>query len=81
VYRLRQQGVAPSAWTRLATGGWEGRLLIAYVLALADGLGPGLAAVAVVLALAFGTESVASWIRFAGASPRTVYEDHDLEAG
>jgi hypothetical protein len=81
VYRLRQQGVAPPPWTRLATGGWDGRLLIAYILALADGLGPGLTAAAIVLALAFGAESVASWIRFAGVSARTQYEDHDLEAG
>jgi hypothetical protein len=81
-YRLRQQGAPPPAWTRSATGGWDGRLLIAYLLGLAGGLGTGLAIAAALLALAFGTESVASWVRFAGASARTMYDDdQDLEAG
>jgi Family of unknown function (DUF5941) len=81
VYRLRSQGAAPPAWTRTATGGWDGRLLGAYALGVAGGFEAGMVAAAVVLALAFGAESVVSWIRFAGASARTVYDDHDLEAG
>ena len=47
VYRLRHQRLAPPAWLRAAGGGWEGRVLVACVLALAGVLGPGLLVAAV----------------------------------
>jgi hypothetical protein len=79
VYRLRHQRTAPPAWTNLAGGGWDGRLLVAAVLALAGVLGDVLGVVAVVLGLAFVAESVTSWLRFVGAERPTLYEDEDLE--
>lgn len=80
VYRLRHQKLPPPAWVRLAALGWDGRLLILYALAAAGGLGAGLVAGAGALALLFGGESVASWLRFARAEARTVYADEDVEA-
>ncbi|HSD76279.1 MAG TPA: DUF5941 domain-containing protein [Solirubrobacteraceae bacterium] len=80
VYRLRQQGVAPAAWRRIAGGGWDGRLLVAAVLTLTGGLAAAEAAAAVVLGVAFAAESIASWARHAGAEhPAAVYEDDELE--
>jgi uncharacterized protein DUF5941 len=80
VYRLRHQRVAPPAWVRAAGGGWEGRMLVACVLALAGVLGPGLLIAAVVLGVLFVTETVVSWTRFARAErPAGLEEDEDEE--
>jgi hypothetical protein len=80
VYRLRHQKLAPPAWISAVGGGWEGRLLLASVLAVAGALGPGLLVAAVGLAIVYATESVLSWARFARAERRPVtYEDDDDE--
>jgi hypothetical protein len=79
VYRLRHQQVAPPAWTRTATGGWDGRLLVAAVLALAGALEPVLIGAAIVLGIAYGGDSIASWLRFVHAERPAAYEDEDLE--
>lgn len=78
VYRLRHQRVAPPAWTRAVGAGWDGRLLIAYALALAGSLGVGLLTAAVVLSVVFAAESIASWLRFARAERPPDYDDDDL---
>lgn len=80
VYRLRHQRVAPPAWTRVVGGGWDGRLLLAYGLALAGVLAPGLLAAAVVLAVIYVAESVLSWLRFSRAERRPAYEEEDEQA-
>jgi hypothetical protein len=78
VYRLRHQRVAPPAWLGAAGGGWDGRLLAAYVLAAVGALGVGLTVGAIVLALVFGIESVTSWLRFSRTErPRSYGEDDD----
>jgi Family of unknown function (DUF5941) len=82
VYRLRTQGHPPPDWVRLAGGGWDGRLLIAAVLALVggDALRAGMLAAAIALALLFVGESVAGWIRFAGAErPVASLDQENLE--
>jgi hypothetical protein len=80
VYRLRHQRVAPPAWTRVAGGGWDGRLALAAVLALAGVLGPALVAAAIALGVAFVAESITSWLRYVGAErPAAVYEQDELE--
>jgi hypothetical protein len=65
VYRLRHQHTEPPTWVRAVGGGWDGRILVASVLALTGVLGPGLVVAAVVLGLVWGTESASSWLRFA----------------
>jgi hypothetical protein len=79
VYRLRHQKVPPPAWLGLASGGWDGRLLVLFVLAAAGALRPALIVIAVALGVLFAAESVVSWLRFARAEARTVYDDDDVE--
>ena len=59
VYRLRYHPPAPE---RLG-GGWDTRVLIALVLALADAADPGFYVLAGILGALFATEAVASWHR------------------
>jgi hypothetical protein len=78
VYRLRHQRVAPPAWLGAAGGGWDGRLLVIYLLAAVGVLGAGLTVAAVALALLFGIESVTSWLRFGQTErPRSYGEEDD----
>jgi hypothetical protein len=64
VYRLRSRQAEPPTWVGAGGGGWDGRILVASVLALAGVLGLGLLAAAGALALVWATESVSSWLRF-----------------
>lgn len=66
LYRLRHQGSPPASWVRAVGGGWEGRILVACVLALTGALGPGLLAGAIALGLVYAAESATSWTGFAG---------------
>lgn len=77
VYRLRHQRLVPPPWLRAIGGGWEGRMLIACVLALAGVLGLGLLATAVALAAVYVTESTVSWVRFGRAEGPALHEDED----
>jgi hypothetical protein len=77
VYRLRHQRVPPPAWLRAAGGGWEGRVLVGCVLALAGVLGPGLLVAAVVLGALYLCETVASWVRYARAERPVTLDDED----
>ena len=79
VYRLRQQGVAPPTWTRVIGGGWEGRVLVATVLAALGALGPGMLVAAVVLGAVYVTESILSWMHFARATRPAVIDDEEAE--
>ncbi|HEX8103026.1 MAG TPA: DUF5941 domain-containing protein [Solirubrobacteraceae bacterium] len=79
VYRLRQQGAAPPAWTRTVGGGWEGRLLVAAVLAAFDVLGTGMLVAAIALTCVWVGESVASWTSYARALRPAVIDDEEAE--
>jgi hypothetical protein len=72
VYRLRHQGVPPPSWLGAATGGWDGRLIVAWVLLAAGALPAGFFAAAGLLAVLLIAESGASWVRFADAN---TYDD------
>ena len=62
VYRLRHRGVVPAPWVSALSLGWEGRLLLAYVLLVAGALPAGLYVVAAVLGVAFVGEAVYGWV-------------------
>lgn len=64
VYRLRHQHAAPPAWIGLVGGGWDGRLLLASLFALAGILEWALLVASVALALVYTAESAASWLRY-----------------
>jgi hypothetical protein len=75
VYRLRQRGDTPPAWLNAVAGGWEGRLLAAWVLLAVGALPAGLYVLAAVLGALFVGESAAGWARAAPA----LYEDEEDE--
>jgi hypothetical protein len=79
VYRQRHQGAAAAAWVRDLGGGWDGRLILAYVLLVTGALTAGLYAAAVLLAVASVAESVASWLRFSRAQRPAMYADEEDE--
>lgn len=79
VYRLRHQRVAPPAWVRAAAGGWDGRLLVACVLALLGVLGPAMIVVLAIGVPALVAESVLSWLRFVARERVATYEDEDVQ--
>jgi hypothetical protein len=62
-YRPRFLGAAPPQWIGDVAGGWDGRLIVAYVLLLAGALPGGLFAAAALLGGLFAIESAASWSR------------------
>lgn len=78
VYRPRFQGVAPPAWLGFAAGGWEGRLVFAWVLLAAGALPAGMFIMAGVLGLAFAVECGLSWTR-RSVAPLSVYDDEEDE--
>jgi hypothetical protein len=79
VYRLRHQSSVPPAWVGMVAGGWEGRLIVAWVLMAAGALPAGFYVVAGVLGALFVGESVASWRRFEQRGHGGSYEDGDEE--
>jgi hypothetical protein len=62
VYRLRHRGVQPARWVTALSGGWDGRLVVAYVLLVAGALPAGFYVAAGVLGAAFVGEAVVGWI-------------------
>ncbi len=62
-YRLRFLGVAPPRWVGTVAGGWEGRLLAAWVLLATDALPAGFFVAAGSLGVLFAGESISSWTR------------------
>lgn len=79
VYRLRHQDLGPPRWLGYVGGGWELRLLVAYVLLLTGGLAIGMLVAAVLLAVIYVTETVAGWRRFTVAARPALYEQEEDE--
>ncbi len=79
VYRTRQ-GIWPPAWLFRAGLGWEGRLLILGVGAVAGQLTAVVAVLTAYLFILFAVESVVSWVRLDKASAQAQAQaDQDLE--
>jgi len=79
VYRLRHQSSVPPAWLGAVAGGWDGRLIVAWVVMAAGALPAGYYVAAGALAALFVGESVASWRRFGRQGHGGSYEDGDEE--
>jgi hypothetical protein len=62
VYRLRHRGVVPAPWVTALSLGWDGRLVLAYVLLVTGALPAGYYVVAAVLGVAFVAEAVYGWV-------------------
>ncbi|HEX8205981.1 MAG TPA: DUF5941 domain-containing protein [Solirubrobacteraceae bacterium] len=78
VYRLRHRGVTPPRWVDLAGLGWEGRLLLGYVLLLAGALPLAFYVLAGILGVVFVAESVIGWTHDT-RRVTTVYEEEEDE--
>jgi hypothetical protein len=78
VYRPRFQGHAPPAWWNFVGGGWDGRLVLAWVLLAAGALPAAMFVFAGVFGVALAVECALSWARLA-AEPLSVYEDEEDE--
>ena len=79
VYRLRHLGTAPPQWLGDLALGWDGRLVLGYILLVAGALPAGFFIAAGLLGAAFVTESVAGWRRFGRAPQPVTYEDEEDE--
>ena len=77
VYRLRQQGAPPPVWVSLAGGGWDGRIVLAFIALVAAVTTAGMAVAAVLLAVLFVGESVSSWTGRARAEQPLTYAEED----
>jgi hypothetical protein len=62
VYRLRHRGVVPARWVSALSLGWDGRLVLAYLLLVTGALPSGYYVVAAVLGVAFVGEAVYGWV-------------------
>ncbi len=80
VYRLRHLGTTPPRWLNRAAGGWDGRLLAGLALGAAGAVPAGYHVAAVLLALAFAGESIASWMSYGRTQQAPVYEDEEEDA-
>jgi hypothetical protein len=74
VYRLRHRAAVPPRWVSLLGLGWDGRVVLVWLLLLAGALPGALYVAGGVLACAFVAESAAGWLAYA-RSERTVVRD------
>ena len=79
IYRLQQQGTAPPDWVGKLAGGWDGRLVLGYILLVANALPAGFFIAAGLLAAVFAAESIAGWRTFGRAEQPVIYEDEEIE--
>jgi hypothetical protein len=80
VYRLRHRGVIPPVWLNRLAGGWDGRVIVALVLAAAAAVPAGYYVAAALLAVVFAGETIASWASFERSRQPDVYEDDEEDA-
>ena len=79
VYRLRHRGVVPARWVSRLSGGWDGRLIVAFVLLAAGALPAGYFVAAGVLGVAFVSEAVYGWLAVGRVQRPLEYEDEEDE--
>ena len=79
VYRLRHRGVVPARWVSRLSGGWDGRLIVAFVLLAAGALPVGYFVAAGVLGVAFVSEAVYGWLAIGRVQRPLEYEDEEDE--
>lgn len=80
VYRLRHRGTTPPTWMGRLAGGWDGRLVVVFVLAAAAAVPAGLYVAGGLLGVVFVAETIASWASFERTQQPDVYEDEEEDA-
>ncbi len=81
VYRRRHRGEVPPPWLNALAAGWDGRLLIAWLLLAVGALPAGMFVWAGVLAVASLAETVAAWRSFERGARPAEYDDPEDEGG
>jgi hypothetical protein len=79
VYRLRHRGVVPARWVNALGGGWDGRLVIAFVLLVLGALPAGYYVAAALLGAAFVGEAAYGWLAVGRVQRPLEYEDEEDE--
>jgi uncharacterized protein DUF5941 len=79
VYRLRHRGVVPARWVSRLSGGWDLRLIVAFVLLAAGALPAGYFVAGGVLGVAFVGEAVYGWLAVGRVQRPLEYEDEEDE--
>jgi uncharacterized protein DUF5941 len=79
VYRLRHRGVTPAPWLSALSGGWDGRLVGAFLLLVAGALPAGYFVAAAVLGTAFVAEAAYAWVAVGRVQRPLEYEDEEDE--
>jgi hypothetical protein len=79
VYRLRHRGVVPARWVSALGGGWDGRLLAAFLLLVLGALPAGYFVAAAVLGVAFAGEAIYGWVGIGRVQRPLEYEDEEDE--
>jgi hypothetical protein len=80
VYRLRHRDESGLRWVDAVSGGWDGRVLAAFVLLAAGALPAGYYVAAALLGAAFVGDAVAGWIIEGRTERPGDYEDEEDEA-
>jgi hypothetical protein len=79
VYRLRHRGVVPATWVSTLGGGWDGRIVLAFLLLVAGALPAGFYVAAAVLGAAFVGEAIYGWLAVGRVQRPLEYEDEEDE--
>ena len=79
VYRLRHRGVVPATWVSVLSGGWDGRLVLAFLLLVTGALPAGYFVLAAALGAAFVGEAVYAWVAVGRVQRPLDYEDEEDE--
>jgi hypothetical protein len=79
VYRLRHRGVVPARWVNALGGGWDGRLVAAFLLLALGALPAGYYVAAGVLGAAFVGEAIYGWVGIGRVQRPLEYEDEEDE--
>jgi uncharacterized protein DUF5941 len=79
VYRLRHRGTVPATWVSALSLGWDGRIVLGFLLLVAGALPAGYYVVAAVFAVAFVGEAAYGWLAVGKVQRPLDYEDEEDE--
>jgi hypothetical protein len=79
VYRLRHRGTVPATWVSALSGGWDGRIVVGFLLLVAGALPAGYFVAAAVLGVAFVGEAAYGWLAVGRVQRPLEYDDEEDE--
>jgi uncharacterized protein DUF5941 len=79
VYRLRHRGTVPAAWVSALSLGWDGRIVLGFLLLIAGALPAGYFVVAAVFGVVFVSEAAYGWLVVGRVQRPLEYEDEEDE--